>query len=314
MQINQIHEKPAEFPWAETQTMDRLQRRTAQLGTDLDRMLCEIIPIFPGGQERLGIAMRYAVVGGGKRFRAALVIAMAELVGASYQHALRVAAAIECVHAQSLVHDDLPCMDDSNMRRGKPALHKAFDEATAVLAGDALLALAFEILGDEATHPDCGVRIRLVTALARTIGQEGMARGQTLDLYPPEVPTAEHVLACQFLKTATLIRFAVEAGAMLGDSQLIENSTLTQFALNLGRIFQIRDDLLDQIGDEQLLGKPVGKDALAGRPTALHLLGLDGARNESRNLAWECEKALNSFGPPDCLLRDITNFAVNRQH
>lgn len=304
--------------------MDRLQRRTKRLGEDLDQILCDAIPIGVGtqdrgtqdrgNQDRLGAAMRYAVVSGGKRFRAALVVAVSELVGASYQHALRVGAAIECVHAQSLVHDDLPCMDDDDMRRGKPALHKAFDEATAVLAGDALLALAFEILGDEATHPDCSVRIRMVTALARAVGQDGMAKGQMMDLYPPEQPSEEHLATCHSLKTAALISFAVEAGAMLGDSRHIEVPALTQFAVNLGRVFQIRDDLLDEIGDEQLLGKTIGKDALAGRPTALRLLGLDGARQKVFSLARECENALDAFGPKDSLLRDITFFAANRLH
>ncbi len=294
--------------------MDRLERRTLRLGKDLDALLCHAIPDVGGGQERLGAAMRYAVVSGGKRFRAALVIAVTELVGGSYQHALRVGAAIECVHAQSLVHDDLPCMDDDDTRRGKPALHKAYDEATAVLAGDALLALAFEILGDQATHPDPAVRVRLVMALARAIGQTGMARGQMMDLYPPEHPTEEHMAACQSLKTAALIGFAVEAGAMLGDSTNIEVAALTQFAVSLGRVFQIRDDLLDVIGDEQIVGKAIGKDALAGRPTTLRVMGLDGAQQKVSNLAKECEDALRAFGLDDSLLRDITFFAANRLH
>ncbi len=314
VQIDRDNDESLPFPKARAQAMDRLERRTQRLGKDLDELLCAAIPTIADSQEQLGAAMRYAVISGGKRFRSALVVAVAELVGASYQHALRVGAAIECVHAQSLVHDDLPCMDDDDMRRGKPALHKAFDEATAVLAGDALLALAFEILGDEATHPDCGVRIRLVTALARAIGKDGMARGQMMDLYPPEHPTEEHIATCQSLKTAALIGFAVEAGAMLGDSGNIEVPALSQFAVNLGRVFQIRDDLLDVIGDEQVLGKTTGKDALAGRPTALRALGLDGAKQKASNLARECENALDAFGPHDSLLRDITLFAANRLH
>jgi geranylgeranyl pyrophosphate synthase len=292
----------------------RLERFTQQLGQELDSVLCDAIPIAVGGHDRLGTAMRYAVVSGGKRFRAALVVAVAELVGASYQHALRVGAAIECVHAQSLVHDDLPCMDDDDTRRGKPALHKAFDEATAVLAGDALLALAFEILGDKATHPDSAVRIRLVTGLARAVGHMGMASGQMMDLYPPDQPSEEHISTCQFLKTATLIRFAVEAGAMLGDSRHIDIPALTDFAMNLGRVFQMRDDLLDAIGDAQVLGKAVGKDAVAGRHTALGLLGLDGAKQRACKLARECEDALDAFASRDCLLRDIAVFAADRLH
>lgn len=297
-----------------TAANDRLLSRTRTLGEEIDKVLQASIPVGATGEDRLSEAMRYAVVGGGKRFRPALVVAVAELVGASHQHALRVGAAIECVHAQSLAHDDLPCMDDDDLRRGKPSLHKAFDEATAVLAGDALLALAFEILSDPATHPDCSVRIRLITALARAIGQDGMARGQIMDLHPPTQPTAEYTATCQALKTGALIRFAVEAGALLGQCPQAEVAALTQFAANLGRVFQIRDDLLDEIGDPQALGKAGGKDADAGRPTQLQVMGVDGARREANKLARVCEDALAVFGPHDSMLRDITAFAANRLH
>ncbi len=314
MKIEQDQPEPVPAAWTAAQAIDRLQRRTKSLGAEIDQILSASIPIVTGSQERLGEAMRYAVLSGGKRFRAALVVAVAEMVGASSAQALRVGAAIECVHAQSLVHDDLPCMDDDDLRRGKPSLHKAFDEATAVLAGDALLALAFEILASPATHPDSAVRIRLVTALARAVGQAGMARGQMMDLYPPAQVTEAYTATCQALKTGALIGFAVEAGAMLGHCAPAQIAALRQFAVNLGRVFQIRDDLLDEIGDPQTLGKATGKDRCAGRPTQLHVMGLDGARREARDLAQECEDALNTFGPRDSMLRDITVFAAYRCH
>lgn len=292
--------------------VEKLQLDAGPLATDLDRLLCDAIPIGTGSPARLAEAMRYAVVSGGKRFRSALTVAVAELVGGSYDHALRVAAAIECVHAQSLVHDDLPCMDNDDFRRGKPSLHKAFDEATAVLAGDALLALAFEILGDEATHPDCAVRIQLVVALSRALGKQGLAGGQMMDLYPPPHPTADQVALCASLKTGALIRFSVEAGAMLGECKPKELSALTQFAENLGRVFQIRDDVLDLIGDERIVGKAVGKDEAKGRQTALSIFGLDGTRTEASKLARECEDALDAFGHDACILRDMTRLAANR--
>jgi geranylgeranyl pyrophosphate synthase len=314
VKTEQEQPEPVPSAWTAAQAIDRLQRRTKSLGEEIDLILSASIPIVPGSQERLGEAMRYAAMSGGKRFRSALVVAVAELVGAPCAQALRVGAAIECVHAQSLVHDDLPCMDDDDMRRGKPSLHKAFDEATAVLAGDALLALAFEILGSPATHPDSSVRIGLVTALARAVGQAGMARGQMMDLYPPAQATAEYTATCQALKTGALIRFAVEAGAMLGHCPPGVTAALSQFAVNLGRVFQIRDDLLDEIGDAQTLGKATGKDRGAGRPTQLHAMGIDGARREARQLAQVCEDTLDAFGPRDSMLRDITVFAAYRCH
>src|SRR6478735_9851983 len=175
--------------WIDDRCED-LAARLTDLRQDIDALLATLIADVPGSRGRLNAAMRYAAIGGGKRFRAMLTVAVAELLGASYARALRVGAAIECVHAQSLVHDDLPCMDDDDMRRGRPTLHRRFDKATAVLAGDALLALAFEILADDATHPDAGVRAALVLKLARAVGHNGLAAGQMLDLYPPSVPTA----------------------------------------------------------------------------------------------------------------------------
>ncbi|PKB26008.1 4-hydroxy-3-methylbut-2-enyl diphosphate reductase [Novosphingobium kunmingense] len=289
---------------------DRLTRLRADIDAEIDRA----IGTARGRDRRLAEAMRYAAIGGGKRFRALLVAAVADLVGGSYAQALRVGAAIECIHAQSLVHDDLPCMDDDDLRRGVPTLHRKFDEATAVLAGDALIALAFEILADEATHPDAAVRAGLVLSLARAVGQDGLAGGQMMDLFPPARPSRQDLFDCEQRKTGALIRFAVEAGAMLGHCSTDERARLLTFAENLGLVFQIRDDMLDSIGDAAVVGKAVGKDAGAGRKNAAEMLGLDGAARHASRLESMCHEALDNFGPKASPLRDLARFAVNRMH
>jgi (E)-4-hydroxy-3-methyl-but-2-enyl pyrophosphate reductase len=291
-----------------------LEDRLARLRQDIDTALESAIGQARGRDRRLAEAMRYATIGGGKRFRALLVAAVSELVGGSYAQALRVGAAIECVHAQSLVHDDLPCMDDDDLRRGRPTLHRKFDEATAVLAGDALLALAFEILADEATHLDAGVRADLVLALARAVGQDGLAGGQMMDLFPPAKPSRQDLFECESRKTGALIRFAVEAGSMLGTCSTEERARLLRFAENLGLVFQIRDDMLDSIGDAAVVGKAVGKDAEAGRQNAATLLGLEGAAQQSSRLEDACHEALDGFGAKAMPLRDLARFAVSRMH
>ena len=292
--------------------IEKLRLHNQRLTNDLDRLMFEAIPIGTGSPVRLAEAMRYAVVPGGKRFRALLTVAVADLVGGAYEHALRVGAAIECVHAQSLIHDDLPCMDNDDWRRGTPTVHKAFDEATAVLAGDSLLALAFELLGHEATHPDAGVRIRLVLTLARAIGQVGLAGGQMMDLYPPPHASVDEVAMCETLKTGALISYCVEAGAMLGHCTAEQSAALARFAHALGRAFQIRDDVLDRIGDEIIVGKAVGKDQGKGRQTTLSVMGLDQTGSEVARLARECEDALAGFGQDASILRDLTRLAINR--
>jgi len=298
-------------PWSNTET---LEEKLACLRRDVDAVLLDAIGRTSHGQDRLADAMRYAVVGNGKRFRPMLVGAVADLVGGAYVQAVRIGAAIECVHAQSLVHDDLPCMDDDDMRRGRPTLHRQFDEATAVLAGDALLALAFEILAEEATHADAKIRVELVLALARAIGQDGLAGGQMMDLYPPLNPTGADLFACESRKTGALIRFAVQAGAMLGKCSAEEFAQLLRFADNLGLVFQIRDDMLDQIGDASVLGKAVDKDAASGRATATVMFGLEGAARQASELESSCHDALTLFGAKAASLRDLTRFAVSRMH
>jgi (E)-4-hydroxy-3-methyl-but-2-enyl pyrophosphate reductase len=291
-----------------------MEDRLIRLRQDIDGALEAAIGQARGRDRRLAAAMRYATIGGGKRFRALLVAAVSELVGGSYAQALRVGAAIECVHAQSLVHDDLPCMDDDDLRRGQPTVHRKFDEATAVLAGDALLALAFEILADEATHPDATVRAALVLALARAVGQDGLAGGQMMDLFPPAKPSRQDLFECESRKTGALIRFAVEAGSMLGTCSAEERARLLRFAENLGLVFQIRDDMLDSIGDAAVVGKAVGKDAGAGRKNAATLLGLEGAAQQASRLEDACHEALGGFGAKAMPLRDLARFAVSRMH
>lgn len=307
--------KPVSLQPLDTSTVSRpAEDSLTLLREDLDNLLDRAIGSTPDGDPRLAEAMRYAVIGGGKRFRALLAAAASELVGGSYSHALRVGAAIECVHAQSLVHDDLPCMDDDDLRRGRPTLHRKFDEATAVLAGDALLALAFELLADEQTHPNPAIRSGLVLALARAIGRNGLAGGQMMDLFPPTRPTKTDLIACESRKTGALIRFAIEAGAMLGECSADELDRLVHFAENLGLVFQIRDDLLDSIGDVALVGKALNKDAAAGRASATTLLGVEGATRQANELENACHQALDAFGPKATRLRELTRFAVNRLH
>jgi farnesyl diphosphate synthase len=258
--------------------------------------------------------MRYATLGGGKRLRAFLAVESAALFGVDRASALRAGAAVECVHAYSLVHDDLPSMDDDDLRRGKPTAHRAFDEATAILAGDALQALAFEILADQATHPDPGVRAELCLRLARAAGAPGMVGGQMVDIAaetaaePFDLPT---ITRLQALKTGALIRFSAEAGAILGgDAE--GRARLSGYAGHLGLAFQIRDDLLDVEGDEGSAGKRLGKDANAGKATFVSLLGVEGARRAARDEVAAAIAALGPLAPRARWLREAAEFAIQR--
>lgn len=287
-----------------------LGRRKADIEAAIDQAIGRRLDRDP----RLAEAMRYAVLGAGKRFRALLVLAAGDAVGARTDQALRVAAAVECVHAQSLVHDDLPCMDDDDLRRGRPSLHRKFDEATAVLAGDALLALAFEIIASPDTHPDGEVRARLVLALARALGQDGLAGGQMMDLYAPDRPTSRHAFQCQSRKTGALIRYAVEAAAMLGECGAEERGHLLRFADNLGLAFQIRDDLLDSVGDPAVVGKALRKDPENGRKSATLLLGIEGAAKRAKALEEACHAALDTLGARATALHEFARFAACRMY
>jgi farnesyl diphosphate synthase len=267
----------------------------------------------PGGAE-LSEAMRYAVLGGGKRLRPFLLIQSARLFGVEEAHALDAACALECVHCYSLVHDDLPAMDDDAVRRGRPTLHIAFDEATAILAGDSLLTLAFEILSAPATHEDAEIRAELVLMLAKASGWRGMALGQALDLSAAHHPfSPEDTVMMQTLKTGALFRFACEAGAVLGRADARSRSALRAYAGAFGQAFQLADDLLDAQGDAEAMGKAVAKDAERGKATLVGLLGIEDAKARLAELVAEAEGALAPFGDHAALLIDAARFVSERR-
>jgi farnesyl diphosphate synthase len=265
--------------------------------------------------ERLIAAMRYATLGGGKRLRPFLLVQSAALFDVPRGQALRTAAALECVHCYSLAHDDLPAMDDDDLRRGKPTLHIAFDEATAVLAGDALLTYAFEILSDPATHDRAAVRADLVLGLARAAGLAGMAGGQMLDLQAETMK--HHALAdverLQAMKTGALLAYAAEAGAVLGDAVGAERLALLAYGRAIGAAFQIADDLLDLEGSVEETGKATGKDAAAGKATLVGVLGPQVARERLARLVAEAEHALSPFGERGGMLKATARFIAERR-
>jgi farnesyl diphosphate synthase len=269
--------------------------------------------------ERLAEALRHATLGGGKRLRPFLVIESARLFGVESAAALDVAAAIECVHCYSLAHDDLPAMDNDELRRGRPTVWKAFDEWTAILAGDALLTFAFEILGRPAAHPDPMVRLELVSGLARAAGAAGMVGGQALDLEAEKLAgaapqTLAHIRRLQGMKTGALISFSCEAGAILGAAGSPERAALRGYGEALGLAFQIADDLLDAEGDAATVGKRVAKDAAAGKATLVSLMGLDAARSELARVEAHAADALASFGSAGDVLREAARFVGRRQN
>nr|WP_277923626.1 farnesyl diphosphate synthase [Sphingomonas sp. TREG-RG-20F-R18-01] len=290
-----------------------LAEALSEVGTDIDQRLDSLIAIPDDARAPLYRAMRHAAIGGGKRLRPLLVMATGRLFAVDRDCVGRAGAAIECVHVYSLIHDDLPAMDNDDMRRGKPTVHKAFDEATAILAGDCLHALAFEILADPATHADPFVRSELVLDLARAAGPAGMAGGQAMDLEAEkttfDLPT---VTRLQAMKTGALIACSVEAGAILGKLPPEGRTGLRGYARDLGLAFQIADDILDVEGDEAAVGKKLHKDAGAGKETFLSLLGLPRAREQARMLVDQAIAHLHAFGPEADLLREIARFTLER--
>ena len=269
-----------------------------------------------GAPPRLVDAMRHAALGGGKRLRPYLVLECAHLFGVTAEVALPAAAALECVHCYSLVHDDLPAMDDDDLRRGRPTVHKAFDEWTAILAGDGLLTIAFELLADPAAHPDPSVRAGLIAGLARAAGAAGMVGGQCLDLEAdklgcPPAPDRAHVQRLQAMKTGALIAYACVAGAILGKAAPADRRALARYGDRLGAAFQIADDLLDVEGDAAALGKATGKDA--GKATLVSVLGVDAARQRLTVLEAEALAALDPFGAAAEPLRAAAGFVVHRR-
>lgn len=264
---------------------------------------------------RLAEAMRYAALGGGKRLRPYLMIESAGLFGIKTENALDAAAAIECVHCYSLAHDDLPAMDNDDLRRGRPTAHVAYDEATAILAGDALLTLAFEIMARRQTHNDPAVRAELVVGLARAGGWAGMAGGQMLDIEAEgKSLKPEQIRYIQALKTGALIRFACEAGALIGGAGAAERAALSSYGDKLGQAFQLADDLLDAEGDTKKLGKKTGKDHGAGKATLVASFGVEKAKIHLKDLEQDAIAALQPFGERAASLIDAARFVTNREH
>jgi farnesyl diphosphate synthase len=295
--------------------MASLAERMATVAEAIELELDRLLPRPAGGQARLQEAMRYAALGGGKRLRPFLVVAGAELFDVPSVQALRVGAAVELIHAYSLVHDDLPAMDDALTRRGRPSCHRQFDEATAILAGDALQSLAFEILAEPATHPDPAVRGALVQKLAQAAGALGMCGGQMIDLEAEgRALTIDQVLELQRLKTGALLEFACEAGAILGEAPAAARGVLRAYAADLGLAFQIQDDLLDVTGDAMLAGKDLGRDAAAGKATVVGLLGVEGARERLRELSLSANRQLDRLGREVPVLRQVFEFVISRSN
>lgn len=290
-----------------------LQPALAAIAEDIDHQFELLLPLPADPRRKLFEAMRHAAIGGGKRLRPLLVTASCGLFNVDRQAALRVATAIECIHVYSLIHDDLPCMDDDDLRRGKPTVHRAFDEATAVLAGDSLHALAFDLLADEATHSDPFVRIELVLELARASGPDGMAGGQMMDI---EADVAsfdlQTITRLQQLKTGALIGFCIEAGAIMGRLPVEGRNALRGYARDIGLAFQIADDILDVEGDPELAGKALHKDEAKGKATFLSLLGMDRAKAQANALVEQAIAHLGNFGAEADLLRAIARYTVER--
>lgn len=285
------------------------------IAEDIDKSFDLLLPLPGDPRDRLVEAMRYATIGGGKRVRPLLVCATASLFGVSREAAVRVGTAIEAIHVYSLIHDDLPCMDNDALRHGKPTVHLAFDDAAAVLAGDALHDFAFEILSDPATSGDPFTRIELIRTLATASGMNGMCGGQMMDIVAEtssfDLPT---VTRLQQLKTGALLSASVEMGAILGKVPPEGRTHLRGYARDIGLAFQIADDLLDAEGDEAAAGKALRKDEAQGKETFLSLLGPERAREQARMLIDQAIELLSSYGPEAELLRELARFIVERNH
>lgn len=288
----------------------------ARLATDAARVEAVLesrLPTPAGDQAVVQEAMRYSALAGGKRLRPFLVIESARLFGVEGNGPVVAGAALECVHAYSLIHDDLPCMDDDDMRRGKPTVHKVWDEAIAVLAGDGLLTFAFELMADRDVHDSAEVRLTLSRELAVASGTRGMIGGQVVDMTVAESDrTAAVIESLQDMKTGALIRFGARAGAWLGGASVEEREHLDAYARALGLLFQITDDILDVEGCAETVGKAVGKDSDLGKATFVSLLGLSGAKETARNMADEAKHHLDGFGERGDVLRACVEFVLHR--
>ena len=293
--------------------MENLDIALSNNSKAVNEVIDSLLILTDGPERRVVEAMRYTALSGGKRIRSFLVTASAELFNVDKRSALRVAAAIEMIHCYSLIHDDLPAMDDDELRRGQPTCHLKFDEATAILAGDALLTKAFEVVSNEETHNNSTIRSELVFALAKASGEAGMVGGQMLDLVAEDSTlNMPEVTRLQRMKTGALIAVSCEAGAILGKASKNARNLLHAYAHDVGLAFQIADDLLDVEGDEEEIGKKIGKDEAAGKATFVSLLGIVRAREQAQLLAEQAASHLDSFDVRGKLLRDLAHYVVNR--
>ena len=289
-----------------------LARNATAIGARLDKILTAQNQARP---ERLVAAMRHGVLNGGKRVRPFLVLQSAALFGIREDQAMQTACALECIHCYSLIHDDLPAMDDDDLRRGKPTVHRAFDEATAILAGDALLTLAFELVTVDDNPLPADVRAALAGLLARAAGQDGMIGGQVLDIAAErETPDEAGIRLLQAMKTGALLRFACEAGAVMGQAERSRRDALVQYGETIGLAFQLADDLLDVAASPQQMGKATGKDAQKGKGTLVSLHGPDKVQTMLNDLVKEADAALSLFGSEADPLRSMARFIVERSH
>ena len=295
--------------------MQQLKNKLNEVRALLDNSFEQKLSLPEGKEKRLVEAMRYSAIGGGKAFRAFLVLTVAQIFGLDDKSALQIATALEMVHTYSLIHDDLPAMDNDTMRRGKPTNHIQFDEATAILAGDALLTNAFEILSSPETHQDPEIRCQLVHFLAQMAGKAGMCGGQMLDLIgEKETLNLEEVTRLQTLKTGALLKFAVLAPAIAAKADDASRQALEKYAANIGLMFQMTDDILDIEGDEKMMGKTLGKDKQEGKSTFVTLLGLEQTRQKAYSLGQQAKTFLSPFQDKALLLSLAVDFILERKN
>ena len=291
--------------------MPDIESQMMRLSQTLDQHLSQYLTSYEIHHAKLQEAMSYASIGSGKRLRPFLLYEISRMLGVSEQRIWPVACAIELVHCYSLVHDDLPAMDDDDMRRGKKSLHKAYDEATAILTGDALLTLAFQILSQSDDVIPADIRLKLIHDLTLYAGARGMIAGQMLDLFPEKSPKLEDILKLQKYKTGALIEYACRAGTLLGSADHQDTKIILDYASRIGLLFQMVDDILDIIGDEEKLGKKVGKDAKQGKVTLISLLGLEQAQKQALKLGYESACSIETLEKPSILLKELPNYLLH---
>lgn len=299
--------------------MQEIKKYISEYALEFNSRLSEFFPISTSPEHRVVEAMKYSISNGGKRLRPFLVYETSKLFGIDFEQSLRTAVSLECVHSYSLIHDDLPAMDNDDLRRGKASCHKAFDEATAILAGDGLLTYAFEILSDVKTHPKAAIRIELISQLSNAAGAfNGMVSGQMLDLYaerPTEQISDNLIKHIEEMKTGRLIKYACEAGAILGEADENSRISLSNYARRIGIAFQIADDILDVKGQQDIVGKKLNKDKAQGKATFVSLYGLEQAQNMEQQYIDEAKTIVSQqFGENSNILQKLADFIIQREY